>query len=180
MDYLSSMYIDNEMDLDEKKQFVENVRSDQAFYTQTLELLEQEQLLRIQPFMRDLTSEQSWKPPVWDVLKRFFRPLGFATAGFTAAVLIFLGVFQAPVPPLCSNRFVLYEPAAGQVELAGSFTGWQRISMQPIGSSGYWEVNLQLPAGEHRFTYIWTAPAAYPTPPCPPAKRMTTAGKTPF
>ena len=154
MDYLSSMYIDNEMDLDEKKQFVENVRSDQAFYTQTLELLEQEQLLRIQPFMRDLTSEQSWQPPVWDGLKRFFRPLGFATAGFTAAVLIFLGVFQAPVPALCSNRFVLYEPAAGQVELAGSFTGWQRISMDRVGSSGYWEVNLQLPAGEHRFTYI--------------------------
>ena len=39
MDYLSSMYIDNEMDLDEKKQFVEKVRSDQAFFTQTLELL---------------------------------------------------------------------------------------------------------------------------------------------
>ena len=154
MDYLSSMYIDNEMDLDEKKQFVENVRSDQAFYTQTLELLEQEQLLRIQPFMRDLTSEQSWQPPVWDGLKRFFRPLGFATAGFTAAVLIFLGIFQPPVPPLCSNRFVLYEPAAGQVELAGSFTGWQRISMDRVGSSGYWEVNLQLPAGEHRFAYI--------------------------
>ena len=154
MDYLSSMYIDNEMDLDEKKQFVENVRSDQAFYTQTLELLEQEQLLRKQPFLPDLAPEQSWQPPVWDGLKRFFRPLGFATAGFTAAVLIFLGVFQAPVPALCSNRFVLYEPAAGQVELAGSFTGWQRISMQPIGSSGYWEVNLQLPAGEHRFTYI--------------------------
>ena len=46
MDYLSSMYIDNEMDLDEKKQFVEKVRSDQAFYTQTLELLAQEQLVR--------------------------------------------------------------------------------------------------------------------------------------
>ena len=154
MDYLSSMYIDNEMDLDEKKQFVEKVRSDQAFYTQTLELLAQEQLVRKQPDMRDLTSEQRWRPPVWDGLKRFFRPLGFAAAGFTAAVLIFLGVFQPPVPPSCSNRFVLYEPAAGQVELAGSFTGWQRISMQPIGSSGYWEINLQVPAGEHRFAYI--------------------------
>ena len=108
MDYLSSMYIDNEMDLDEKKQFVEKVRSDQAFYSQTLELLEQEQLLRKQPFLPDLAPEQRWQPPVWDGLKRFFRPLGFATAGFTAAVLIFLGVFQPPVPPLCSNRFVLY------------------------------------------------------------------------
>jgi hypothetical protein len=46
MDYLSSMYIDNEMDLDEKRLFVECVRSDDAFYTQTVELLDQEQLLR--------------------------------------------------------------------------------------------------------------------------------------
>ena len=154
MDYLSSMYIDNEMDLDEKKQFVEKVRSDQAFCTQTLELLAQEQLVREPPDMRDLTAEQRWRPPVWDVLKRFFRPLGFATAGFTAAVLIFLGVFQPPVPLSCSNRFVLYEPAAGQVELAGSFTGWQRIPMQRTGSSGYWQINLPVPSGEHRFAYI--------------------------
>jgi hypothetical protein len=154
MDYLSSMYIDNEMDLNEKKQFVEKVRSDEAFYTQTLDLLAQEQLVRKQPDMRELTAEQRWRPPVWDGLKGFFRPLGFAAAGFTAAVLMFLGVFQPPVLPLCSNRFVLYEPAAGQVELAGSFTGWQRISMQPIGSSGYWEINLPVPSGEHRFAYI--------------------------
>ena len=154
MDYLSSMYIDNEMDLDEKKQFVENVRSDQAFYTQTLELLTQEQLVRKQPDMRDLTSEQRWRPPVWDSLKRFFRPLGFATAGFSAAVLMLLSVFQPPVLPQCSNRFVLFEPTVSQVELAGSFTGWQRISMQRIGSSGYWEINLPVPSGEHRFAYI--------------------------
>jgi hypothetical protein len=62
MDYLSSMYIDNEMDLDEKKQFVEKVRSDQAFYTQTLELLVQEQLVRKQPVLRDLASEQKMAP----------------------------------------------------------------------------------------------------------------------
>jgi hypothetical protein len=154
MDYLSSMYIDNEMDLVEKKLFVEKVRCDRAFYTQTLELLSQEQLVRKQPVMQDLKAEQRWRPPVWAGLKHFFRPLGFAAAGFAAAVLMLFSVFQPPVSPLCSNRFVLYEPAAGQVELAGSFTGWQRISMQRTGSSGYWEVNLPVPAGEHRFAYI--------------------------
>jgi hypothetical protein len=154
MEYLSSMYIDNEMDLDEKKQFLEKVRSDQAFYTQTLELLEQEQLLRGQPFLPDPAPEPRWQPPVWDGLKRFFRPLGMVTAGFTAAVLIFFGLFQPSVSPSCSNRFVLFEPSAGKVDLAGSFTGWQLISMQRIGSSGYWEVNLPVPSGEHRFAYI--------------------------
>ena len=55
---------------------------------------------------------------------------------------------------MASNRFVIFEPAASQVELAGSFTGWRRVTMQRIGNSGYWELNLQLPTGEHRFTYI--------------------------
>ena len=26
--------------------------------------------------------------------------------------------------------------------------------MQRIGSSGYWEINLPVPSGEHRFAYI--------------------------
>ena len=154
MDYLSSMYIDNEMDQEEKRRFVEKIHSDRRFYTQTLDLLTQEQQLRELPVMLETMTEKPWRPPIWSVLARLFKPLGFATAGFTAAVLLLISVYQAPVSPLCNNRFVLFEPAATQVELAGSFTGWQRVSMQPIGSSGYWELNLQLPSGEHRFAYI--------------------------
>jgi 1,4-alpha-glucan branching enzyme len=52
------------------------------------------------------------------------------------------------------NRFVVYEPAANQVELTGSFTGWQRTPLQRIGTSGYWELTLPVPSGEHRFSYI--------------------------
>jgi hypothetical protein len=89
--------------------------------------------------------------PFWP---SWFRPLGFATAGFTAAVLLLFTVFQPSPPTVCNNRFVLFEPAADQVELAGSFTGWQRVSMTRAGTSGYWEVNLQVPSGEHRFAYI--------------------------
>jgi 1,4-alpha-glucan branching enzyme len=49
---------------------------------------------------------------------------------------------------------VLFEPVAERVELTGSFTGWQRVAMQRIGDSGYWQLNLPVPAGEHRFAYI--------------------------
>jgi 1,4-alpha-glucan branching enzyme len=52
------------------------------------------------------------------------------------------------------NRFVIYEPAADRVELVGSFTDWQRTPMEPVGESGYWELHLRLPTGEHRFAYI--------------------------
>lgn len=154
MDYLSSMYIDNEMDLDEKRQFVQRVRSDGAFYNETLDLLAQEQRLRELPAMPHMAVQQPWRPPLRTVLARWFKPLGFATAGFTAAVLMLFSVFQPPATGVCNNRFVLFEPAAAQVELAGSFTGWQRVSMTRAGSSGYWELNLQVPSGEHRFAYI--------------------------
>jgi hypothetical protein len=154
MEYLSSMYIDNEMDLDEKQQFVEKIRSDSAFYTLTLALLAQEQLLEKQPVLPEPAVDKRWRPPVWLGLARVLKPLGLAAAGFSAAVLMLFAVFQSPGPPQCNNRFVLFEPAANQVELAGSFTGWQRISMKRIGNSGYWELNLPVASGEHRFAYI--------------------------
>ena len=49
MDYLSSMYIDNELDLDEKVVFVDKVHSDPPFYRDTRALLLQEKLLRMPP-----------------------------------------------------------------------------------------------------------------------------------
>jgi len=154
MDYLASMYIDNEMDLEEKRLFVEKVRRDGSFYTETLDLLAQEKQLRELPELPPLAGEIAWRPSVGTVLARLFKPLGFATAGFAAALLLLFSFFQPPATTACSNRFVLFEPAARQVELAGSFTGWQRVDLHPVGSSGYWEISLPVPFGEHRFTYI--------------------------
>jgi 1,4-alpha-glucan branching enzyme len=51
-------------------------------------------------------------------------------------------------------RFVIYQPEAQHVELAGSFSDWQRIPLKPTGQSGYWETTLDLPEGDHRFSYI--------------------------
>lgn len=154
MEYLSSMYIDDEMNLDEKKLFVEKIRSDSAFYAQTLDLLVQEHLLQTQPILPALLPEKPWAPPAWLGLIRSLKPLGFATAGFAAAMLVFSILFPPQVCPLPDNRFLLFEPAAGQVELTGSFTGWQRIPMNRIGTSGYWELTLPIASGEHRFSYI--------------------------
>ena len=153
MEYLSSMYIDNEMDLGEKRVFLEKIRSDQEFYTLTLDLLAQEQLLQKQPVMLEPEFGKKWQPPVRINPGLYLKPLGFATAGFAAALLLmFFSVFQ--VPSLQNNRFVIFEPGAGQVELAGSFTGWQRVPMNRVGDSGYWELNLPVVSGEHRFAYI--------------------------
>ena len=42
----------------------------------------------------------------------------------------------------------------GQVEITGSFTGWSALPLKKAGTSGYWEITLELPVGEHRFSYI--------------------------
>lgn len=154
MDYLASMYIDNELDLNEKLLFIDRVHSDRPFYRDARALLMQEKLIRIQPD----TSMLPARPPSirgaasW--FRNMLRPAVYAAAGFAAAALLLFNLATAPSATQCVNRFVIYEPAAHQVELAGSFTGWQRTPMRPVGNSGYWELNLQVPSGEHRFAYI--------------------------
>ena len=154
MDHLASMYIDNELDLDEKVLFVDKLHSDPPFYQDARTLLLQEKLLRMPPD----TSMLPARPPVGAGVVRRFRkilqPIMYAAAGFAAAGLMLFNLVTTSAPAQCVNRFVIYEPTADRVELTGSFTGWQRVSMQPIGSSGYWALNLQVPSGEHRFTYI--------------------------
>ena len=178
MDYLASMYIDNEMDLGEKRQFVEMVRCDEEFYTLTVELLEQEQRLRQLPAMLPVPAvEQRWRPPLRHVLAGLARPFGFAVTGFAAAILMLNTVSWNPPPSAQSNRFVLFEPAAERVELTGSFTGWQRVAMQRIGDSGYWQLNLPLPAGEHRYAYILNGERRMADPTLPAVERDDFGGE---
>ena len=154
MNYLSSMYIDNELDLDEKVQFVDKIHSEQSFFRDTRELLLQEKLLRMPPDTSMLPARPPMAAGAGPWFRKILQPMIYATAGFAAAGLLLFSLVTTPAPPQCFNRFVIYEPAAHQVELAGSFTGWQRKPMEPIGNSGYWELNLQVPSGEHRFAYI--------------------------
>jgi hypothetical protein len=154
MEYLASMYIDNELTLQEKIRLVDRVRHDALFYEDTRALLLQEQLLRAVPDTAMVPRRPPMAPATRDWVSRLIRPLVYTAAGFAAAVLLLFSRVADPVPRPMVNRFVLYQPDAGQVELIGSFTGWQRTPMRPIGDSGYWELQLKLPSGEHRFAYI--------------------------
>lgn len=155
MEYLASMYIDNELDLDEKIQFVDKISTDAPFYEDTRLLLQQETLLREPPDTSRVPNSPPMAKTIGDDIRKFLKPLVYAAAGFALAALLLFSHSPTPVhPPLKTNRFVLYEPAANQVEVVGSFTGWQRTPMMPIGTSGYWELRLQLQSGEHRFAYI--------------------------
>jgi 1,4-alpha-glucan branching enzyme len=53
-----------------------------------------------------------------------------------------------------SKRFVVYMPEAQNVQIAGSFTNWNSVPMKMIGPSGYWEIELNVTTGEHKYVFI--------------------------
>lgn len=155
MDYFSSMYIDNELDLDEKVLFLEKIRAEGQFYEETIALLEQERLLRTQPEKLLALGETRFRYSLQTRMRNLFRPIIYVGTGFALATLLLFSqrtVSTDPVSP--ATRFVIFEPAASRVELTGSFNDWQRVAMKQNGATGYWELNLHLPYGEHRFSYI--------------------------
>jgi hypothetical protein len=149
-DELISQFIDDELDLPEKIRFVQNVQSDPDYAENTISLLDQEITLRT-PLQvnRPMLALPSRSPRRWI---RFC--LQTASAGLAAAILVFVLFRSEPEPRLYAHRFVIFVPETRQVEIAGSFTEWQKLPMNPAGQSGYWEISLDLPPGEHRYSYF--------------------------
>ncbi len=161
-DYLISSYIDDELDLDEKIEFVETVHAQAFFKDEAVGLLNQEKLIR-----GDVTDRV---PSVTLREKRRFalswwRPAGIFAAGLAAALLVmfFVTPQQEQMLPT-THRFVLYQPEASRVEITGSFLDWAAVPMRKNGTSGYWEVVLEVPAGEHRLCYILEGGRRIPDP----------------
>ena len=161
-DYLISSYIDDELDLDEKIEFVETVNEQMAFKDEAVDLLHQEKQVRSEVVDR--------VPPVTLREKRrlavsFWRPAGIFAAGLAAALLVMFFVTpQQEQTLLTTHRFVLYQPDANRVEITGSFLGWEAVAMKKSGTSGYWEAVLEVPAGEHRLCYILEGGRRIPDP----------------
>ena len=128
--------------------------SDRQFYQNTHDLLLQEKKLRVQPDTSGLPERPPVKTFKFSWLKKVLQPIIYTAAGFAAAGLIMFSPIKNPSRPQNQKRFVVYFPYANSLELSGSFTQWQPTPLTPIGSSGYWELYLQIPAGEHRFFYI--------------------------
>lgn len=151
-DYLISMFIDDELDLDNKIEFVETVHEDRNFKEETVGFLQQEKMIRSDvvdhlPNVKLKVKERTAFP--------FWRPLGIFASGLATALIIFYLFAQTPKEPLSmARRFVIYQPGVEKVEIAGSFTDWHTLPMNKAGASDYWEITLDVPAGEHRFSYI--------------------------
>ena len=167
-DYLISSYIDDELDMDEKIEFVETVHENAAYKDEAVGLLRQEKLIRADAGVR----LPDFKMP----RRRFFsfpslRPAFVFAAGLAAVLAVMFvavprqdpGHFQG----VKAHRFVLYQPDAAQVEITGSFLGWEAVPMRKSGPSGYWEAVLEVPAGEHRLCYILEGNRRIPDPTIP-------------
>ena len=92
------------------------------------------------------------------------QPKRLVTASLAAAVAVLIFFLWSPQEVLQPNRFVIYRPDVTRAEITGSFTDWQRVPMHAVGSSGYWEIILALPEGEHRFSYILDGQDSFPDP----------------
>lgn len=170
MDHLISMYIDNELDLEEKIVFIEHCHRSRAYTDDAVSLLEQEKQLdtalnRTAPDIALPTAQKT------RLLPFATRTVGLAVAACLLLVMSFMVMNnntppeQAVVEPaIAMHRFVIFQEATEQVEITGSFTNWQRVALTPSGTGGYWEITLPVPAGEHRYTFIVDGSRQMPDP----------------
>jgi len=164
-DYLISSYTDDELNLDEKIEFVETVHENVSFKDEAVDLLYQEKLIRGKVVDRtpvvSFRAKRSFFIPLW-------RPTGIFAAGLAVALLVMFFVTpRQEQSMLTTHRFVIYQPDVAQVEITGSFLGWNAVPMQRSGTSGYWEAVLKVPAGEHRLCYIIEGRERIPDPTIP-------------
>jgi hypothetical protein len=149
-DELISLFIDDELNLDEKTVFVETVHADPAFTRETLGLLNQEKLLSTplsvnRPMPRVFSFKRLWS---------FQFPFKTLTVGLATAMIVVFVMWPETKPQKLSHRFVIFEPGIQHAEIAGSFTKWKPLPMNPSGRTGYWEVTIELSPGEYEYSYF--------------------------
>jgi hypothetical protein len=149
-DELISLFIDDELDLDEKTVFVETVHADPVFTKETLGLLKQEKLLSTplsvnRPMPRKFSFKSLWSFPI---------PFKSLAAGLAAAMIVMFVIWPETKPPKLLHRFVIFEPGVEQAEIAGSFSRWKPLPMKSSGRNGYWEVTIELSPGEYEYSYF--------------------------
>ena len=160
-DYMISMFIDDEMDCDEKIELVESVHVDAAVKNEIVHLLQQEKRIRSPVVSRIPVIETDTKPkPSFN----FWRPAAAFVCGLAAALIFMFFVLPEQKIPQVPYRFVIYQPGVEQVDITGTFTNWNTLPMKKMGTTGYWEITVELSEGEHRYSYILENDKRIPDP----------------
>lgn len=161
-----SAFIDDQLELPEKIEFVEAVHCDRLFKEETISMLRLERRLRAPAAVQTPKIELPGRLrcmvfPRLKILGYFGG--GLVTAMLLAAVFFYMhgAAVKTAVNP---HRFVIYQPEARQAALIGSFSNWQTLEMQRAGQLGYWEVIVDLPPGEHRYSFLLDGNRRMPDP----------------
>ena len=148
-------FIDDQLDIDGKIRLVREVNQNDAYAAEAVTLLRQEKLIRIEPvdFVPDILTDKFPSESQRSPIK--IRPImSWLVPAFAIFIAMLWTAFPRTQTHLTPNRFVVYRPDVTQVDIMGTFTQWKPTAMQKIGATGYWELKLDLPRGEHRFAYL--------------------------
>ena len=177
MNEMISMFIDDELGIEDKLNLISRIRQDKSFATETTALLQQEKQIRAKVVDHlpsfELKPTFSWKRFIAPVC----RPMPLTIATMAVAIITLFSFSLSPELLPHHNRFIIYRPDVSQVEITGSFTEWQRLPMKKLGDSGYWEIQLELPEGEHRYTYILEGRETFADPTVLPQERDDFGGQ---
>lgn len=164
MDHLNSLFIDDEMTIEDKISFVRHLKQNPSTANEALYLLKQEALIRGE-VVTNMPETTFATATIWEKIRGFLiQPKRLVTASLAVATTVLMLVLWSPQVTLQPNRFVIYRPDITRAEITGSFTDWKRVPMKALGNSGYWEIVLALPEGEHRFSYILNGQDSFPDP----------------
>jgi hypothetical protein len=171
MDHFISMYIDDEMSLEEKILFINTIHGNETYRNDAVSMLEQEKKL-VTTLIRPLPE----RALPFSKAHRSLHSMGLALAACVLLVVSFLAGVNlnslngslhqdtVMISGTVQHRFVLHHQGSAQVEITGSFTEWQKVPLIPTGSEGYWEITLDVPAGEHRYSFVIDGTRLLPDP----------------
>jgi hypothetical protein len=166
-----SAFIDDELNLGEKIQFVESVHANRTFKEETVSLLRQEIRLRepasqFAPVLKQPLPTRRTRP-AW-LSGHWVRSMGYFSTGLVTALLLAAVFFRFPdLPdPMVEKpqRFVIYQPGVRQAAIIGNFTNWRTLHMQRAGDPGYWEITVDLPPGAYRYSFLLDGSRRMPDP----------------
>lgn len=158
---LISQFIDDELSLDEKKEFVVNIHDNHGYFHKCMELIDK------QIRLKKIFSTQCVEAPEMSfAFKKYSITKIFSVA---ALILVASGVLLFNVFHKNENltahqieyRFVIYSEKSDDVRLAGSFSDWKPIKMEKIGDTGYWQLYMNLDKGEYRYAFLVDGKSTY-------------------
>lgn len=161
-DYLISQYIDDELSLEEKGEFLVEVKNHDDFFNEALSLIENEKIIRRMLHDKELPRIYGYKTGI----KKVYKMLSAALVLFIFSFVLYLykdsiksnNISYDSGRVISENlkdyRFVLYSNSVSKVEIVGSFTDWKKIELKRVADTGYWEIVLKIPSGDHRYSFI--------------------------